>query len=409
MDNLLALSEIEDDDLVPEILPSSASLSFGAPVAQLRTVFARAAAVAPSKEVVPGTAHALLEAIPMSKTQLAHVRLTASDGDQTVSVVFDSGVYVKTPGSVLLPPKRVLDILKLAPADKVSVDVVGDTALIRSGRARWSVQTPVGDVVDLGRLADLSLVRMTEVQVQPFLKALKAARVAASTSNARVSLMQVMIKDSTITACDGGRLHKAEIPDFDPFLSTTIPLRAVDEVIRAMNETSEPSLSVGSTDKFLVFRIGSDSIVAQRLILPFPDIQELFLRPQVANQLKLVVDRLELLHAVQRVRINSDPDIALVTLSTVRGPLGRNDWILEVKSRDRAGNTAQETLDCQWSGKAKEAAFNHHHLTDLLSVCTSEFLTLRMSDDTRSTRSPLLVEDTEAGFEGVVQQVTQHW
>lgn len=404
---LLDLSELEDD-LVPEILPASAAMSITAPVAKLRILFSRAAGVSPTKEVIPGTAFALLEAIPSSTTQVAHVRITASDGEQTVSVVED-GVSVKIPGAVLLPPRRVLDILKLAPTDVVDISVVGSTALVRSGRARWTVQVPVGEITDLSALADVGTITTTPVPLKPFLRALRGARVAASTSNARVSLMQVRIKDGSILACDGGRLHKVSAAGLDPSIDTTIPIRVVDELVRALDASSDPQIMMGVDDRFLVFDVGDEgSIVAQKMILPFPEMQDLILGPQLTNTLKLLVNRVELHEAIMRVRVNADPDIAVVVLSTVRGTRSADDWTLEVQSRDRSGNTAQESVECQWDGKPMSVAYNHHHLTDLLATCSSELLSLRLGNDTKSTKTPLLIEDPESGIVGVVQQVTQH-
>ena len=122
MTDLLTLSEL-DDDLVPEILPGSAILSFKVDVKKLMSMFSRAASITPSKEIVPGTSFARLEALPSSTEHVAYLRLTASDGEQTVVMVED-GITLKTPGVVLLPPKRVLDILRLAPTTTIDVTVV---------------------------------------------------------------------------------------------------------------------------------------------------------------------------------------------------------------------------------------------------------------------------------------------
>lgn len=403
--SLLELSELEDD-LVPEILPSSASLSLKASVGKLRALFARAASVTPMKEVVPGTAYALLEAVPASSGSVSYIRITASDGEQTVSVVED-GVEVKVPGSVLLPPKRLLDILKLAPTEVADITVVGSTALVRSGRARWTVQVPVGEISDLTSLEDVGNIPVSPAPVKSFLKALRAARVAASTSNARVSLMQVRVKDASILACDGGRVHRADVAGLDPSIDTTIPIRVVDELVKALDSSEDPQMMMGFDERYLVFRIGDDSIVAQRMLLPFPDMAQLILAPQLTNTLKLIVDRQELATAILRVRVNADPDFAVVSLSTIRGARSADDWLLEVRSRDRTGNTAQEVVECQWSGKPKEVSYNHHHLTELLAVCSAETLVLKLGGDTKSTRTPLLVEDV--GITGIIQQVTQHW
>jgi len=401
MTDLLTLSEL-DDDLVPEILPGSAILSFKVDVKKLMSMFSRAASITPSKEIVPGTSFARLEALPSSTDHVAYLRLTASDGEQTVVMVED-GITLKTPGVVLLPPKRVLDILRLAPTTTIDVTVVGTSALLRSGRARWTVSVPVGDFVDQSVLVDLSSIKTAPVPAQPFLTGLQAARRAASTSNARVSLMQVQLMDSSIIACDGGRLHKAHVEGLDPSINTTIPVKVVDELIKSLQGAD--SLLFGFNENNLVFQIGSDSIVAQRMLLPFPDVHTLFLAPKLTNTDTLTVDRKELAEAIQRVRINADPDVATVTLSTVRVVPG---WQLEIRSRDQVGNTAQESVDCQWSGSPQSMAYNHHHLNDLLSVLQSETVRLKLGKDTKSTRTPLLIEDELCGVTGIVQQVTQH-
>jgi len=277
---------------------------------------------------------------------------------------------------------------------------------VRSGRARWTVQVPVGEMNLLG-LDEVSGIKLAPVPVVPFLCALMAARKAASTSDARVSLMQVKVKDSAIVACDGGRLHKATVAGLDPAMDTTIPVRTVDELIKALDGADE--LLMGFDERHLVFRVGADSIVAQRMLLPFPDVQSLLLGPQITNTLGLLVDRNELYEAIKRVRINADPDIAVVSLSIVRGARSATDWALEVKSRDRAGNTAQEVVECQWKGKPKEVFYNHHYLTDLLEVCIADTLMLRMGGDTKANRTPLLIDDTDAGVMGIIQQTTDHW
>lgn len=403
--NLIALTELDDEELIPEILPGSPSFSIQATVSELRAMFTRAAAVTPTREVVPGTAYALLEGVPTEFSVAAHLRVTASSGTQTVSVSGQG--KIKVPGRVLLPPKRILDIVKLAPEDVVDITVVGDAALIRSGRARWTVAAPQGAFCDLSDLADLSALRSSQIATEPFLRALRAVRGAASSTNARLSLMQILVKDSSLIACDGGRLHKADVAGLDPELHTTIPVQTADEILKALKD--EETFSVAFDDNHLVIRVGDSSIVAQRLLVDYPNVTQLLLEPKMTNTNTLQVNRVELSEVVSRVRINSDPDYAVITLTTVRGSRSTDDWKLEVSSRDRMGNTASETVECYWSGSMHAVSYNHHHLADALDVCTSERITFKLGDDTKTHKTPLLVEDDEAGFTGVVQQITQHW
>lgn len=412
MASLLDLSEMEHEDAeyVPEIVPVDAKLSVRGEVKSLIGLFARAAAVSPQKEVIPGTAYAKLEAFRETSSTAAFVRITASDGDQTISVNLD-GVHVLMEGSALLPAKRISDILKLAPAQFVKIEVIGNTATIRSGRALWTVQTPVGDYMN--SLLDVAEAEMQVLEVVPFIRALLVARTAASNSEARTSLMQLHVKDGTITGCDGGRLHRSAVKGLDPSVETTIPIQVADELIKALRPHIGSSLSFGYTDRFLIFHIGDDRIVAQRLLTPFPEVESLILGPALSNTYKLRINRRDLITTVTRVRVNADPEFAVITLSLVQNGTtdsGEKIWNLAARAKDKQGNTSQEVLECVWTGsKTAELRFNHHYLTEILSIYPDEYVNLLVSDDTKTMKAPILIENKEAGISGVVQQVSSIW
>lgn len=405
MTTLNDLVEMEDaePEMVAEILPADARLSFTAPVSTLVDVFARAAAVSPSKEVVPGTAHALLEVIQATSRQAAHVRVTATDGDQTVSVVSGS-VSVHMEGSALLPAKRVHEILKLAPAATAKLEVIGQSLAIRSGRALWGVQVPVGE--SLNQRLDVSGIEMHSVSAVELSTSLASARVAASSTNARIALMQIQIRNGSVTACDGGRLHRVPIEGLSHDISVTIPVKSVDQIIKALQGAGDEMVSLGYDDSHVVLEVGDDVIVAQRLLLPFPDVEPLILGPTFDNDFSLTVPTEELLSAVRRVRVNSDPDSAAISLNITpgKGDGVIETWVLLVQARDRAGNVSKEAMVCRWSGtKAATVTFNHRYLSEMLALVKEPDVTLKLGADTKTTKAPILIETPE--FLGVIQQM----
>lgn len=403
-DTLVELNE-RGDDLAPEILPDAAVLSLSASAQTLINLFSRAAHVTPVKEVIPGTSLARLEGVAGGPASLPHARITATDGEQTISVVTDE-IRLRVPGEVLLSPKKMLDILKLAPEANVDLTVSGGVAVVRSGRARWSLSVP-GEALfhDLGMLVDVESFKMHPVPVDSFRQSLKVARIAASDTNARISLMQIQVTAGELISCDGGRLHKIAVDGMPTEVDTTIPVRTADELLRALPGAT--TLLLGHDERHLVFRVDDDTIVAQRMLLPFPDMRSMVMEPKLSNTYLLGVSREELERAVRRVRVNADPDYAVVTLSIVKGARSAQDRILEVRGRDRLGNSAQEAVECSWEGGPVTMAFNHHHLVELLESCTSNHLTLKLGPDTKTIKHPMLVEDDD--LTGIVQQVTQHW
>lgn len=406
MTSLNDLVEMEDaePEMVAEILPADARLSFTAPVSALQEVFARAAQVTPLKEVVPGTAFALLEVVQATSRTAAHLRLTATDGDQTVSVVMDRA-NVHMEGAALLPPKRVHEILKLAPTTTAKLEVVGQGLTIRSGRALWTVQVPVGEA--LSQRLDVSRIETHPVSAVELSNALTTARIAASNTNARVSLMQVQIRNGTVTGCDGGRLHRARVYELSHEINVTIPVKSVDEIIRALKAAGDDMVALGYDEDHVVVEVGQDVIVAQRLRLPFPDIEPLILGPSFDNDVQLTVPRSDLIEAIKRVRVNADPDSAAISLSITPGrgaEVGLPTWVLVVQARDRAGNASKEAMLCDWTGtNARSISFNHHYLTDMLALVGESTVTLKLGPDTKTTKAPILIEAPD--FLGVIQQM----
>lgn len=409
MSDLLNLAEMEhiDPEYIPEILPVDARLSMRGPVATFIELFDRAVSVSPAKEVIPGTGFALLETFVSTDSEVAHARITATDGEQTVSVVAD-GINVLMAGSVLIPGRRMLDILKLAPSTMVRIEVLGNTATIRSERAQWTVQTPVGD--SLPPLPTGEGIDMHSVPRKSLLTALVVARRAVAATSARPALMQASIELGHITACDGGRVHRQTIDNFPQGLSLSIPLKVMDELVKSLKASESEFVQVGSNNFHLVFKIDSDSIIAQRLLIRFPDVENLLLGPAMSNQHSLTIDPKELAEVIKRVRVNSDPDFAAIYLALIPGKKdsgGLATHTLAVRARDRVGNTSQEVLECQWVGpnKARELCVNHRNLSDFLASYSGELAIFKIGDDTKSVRSPLFLEDKTLGFTGVVQQM----
>lgn len=404
MSDLQVLAEMEsaEQELVPTIVPDGKRLAVRGEVAKFVDLFSRGSSVTPLRETIPGTAYALLEATPEGIT------LTATDGEHTVRSSL-TAVTVTASGAVLLPPKRVLDILRLAPGATVRLEVIGSALMLRSGRALWSVQIPVGEALDTALTPER--VTMHPVPAGALLRGLAVAYRAVARSAARPSLMQAQVRNGAITASSGAQIHRQTIAGMPADLTFTIPLKAMEEVMRALRALDpEEMVQVGPGERQVAFRYGSDSLLSRRLLLPFPEQEDLLRKPLFENQHRLTISRSALLDAIRHVRINADQDFATVTLTLTpirQDKMGDTAWALVVSTRDRIGNASKEALTCQFSGPAKPRSmtFNHRFLTDLLESYDGEEAVLRLADDARTVKTPLLLEDPTTGFVALVQQM----
>lgn len=410
MADILDLAELEGE-LAPEILPIDARLSFEADKPLLLKMFERAAAVTPVKEIIQGSAYALIETFEDSADTDMHLRVSATDGEQTIAISRDE-VTVRMSGRALVPAKRFVDILKLAPTERIKIEVLGDRALIRSGRAQWTVKTPTGD--SLPPLPNVDDVQMWEVPTEAFLRALTVTRKAVAGSY-RPTLMQAEVANGHMTSSDGGRLHRQEIEGLQKTLTFTLPAKVMDELAKALRVHEEEQFELGVSESHLSFRFGQDTLIASRLLLAFPNVDSLLLEPAFTNEDALAVHRQELIDVIQRVRVNADQDYASVFLGLVPGKKDENGKVkvsLAVRARDPLGNTAQEMLPCGFKGslkKARELCINHKYLTDMLSCTDADAVLLRLGADTKTQKYPIFLEDKAAGFSGVIQQMRTDW
>lgn len=398
MSDLLELvdREIEDRELIPDILPVDARLSVTGAAATLIRLFEKAIAIVPVKPEIPNTEFVLLETFDATTLQVPYTQITATDGYRTVAALDDT-LQINMIGAVLLPGKKVLEILKLAPTPNVQLTVLGNTATIRSGRAVWTIQTPTGD--SLPPFPDTSDITLHSVARKPFLRALEVARKAVATSTARLSLMQAHVAKGRITACDSARLHRVVIENLPEELDFTLPVKFLDDCIRSLRAFDDDYFELGANGNTVVLRLGQDILTGQRLLLEYPNVETLALQPAMLNMERLIVDVPELIDVVKRVRVSADPDFAALYLSIRPQKVERETkWTLTVRARDKDRNTSQESLDIKYEGgnKAREITVNHKHFLDLLDSLESTLVEFKLGEKT----APILVVDGD--FTGVV-------
>lgn len=400
----LAEAEVEEEELVPELLPVDARCSVKTLAPILISLFERAASVTPVKEVIPGTGYTLFEAFS-DNSSVPYAQVTATDGEKSL-VVLSEGVQVLMAGAVLLPPKRMLSILRLVSEELVKLEVVGTACTIRAGRAQWTVQVPSGS--ELLPLPDTSNIDLVGVSKTSFMEALNAARKAAATNTARSALMQIRIRNGALTGCDGARIHQYAVEGLDGSIDASISLKTADELLKALRQSFSDTFEMGVSSTLTAFRIDTDILIGQRLNLPYPDVDSLLYGPLLRNQESVVVNAADLANAVKHVRVSVDPEFAGVFLAIVPGRKmddGTVPWNVSVRARDRIGNSATESIPCVWDGdKARELCINHHNLLDLLDVYDEEEISLKLGEDTKQRRSPLFVETDK--FQASIAQMT---
>lgn len=377
--------------------PSTANLHLRTKRFVLQSLLEKAASVVPVKDIMPVLKNFQLE---LSEDLL---RVVATDLE--LSVIATTDVVSVEPGAggiAVFPAKKLLEIIRTADEGEMVIDVVDGKATITVGRARWELMLQRGDEYPV--LPDVADVPFGEVDRVRLLGAIEAVKYACPTREARPTLAMIVVSaEGKVTACDGVRFQQALLEGWprevggEP-LEIQIPIGAVDDLVKLLRTTDQNDIGVASTDNHLIFRVGRDHFIANKLTAEFPDVERTLLRPALQNQDVLTCDRAELVDAVRRVRINADSDSSSIALAVREGKI-------RVVTQDKFGNNASEEIDAGWTMAARTLVVNHQFLYQMLQMADSRSLTFKLGRDTRSRKSFLVLEDPATNSLGVINQM----
>jgi DNA polymerase-3 subunit beta len=356
-----------------------------------QALFEKASSVVPSKDIMPVLKNFQVEALA------GRLRVVATDLELSV-VTTTEMVQTERTGVAVFPAKKILEIIREAEDEDMVIDVQDGVASITVGPSSWTLRLQNGD--DYPPLPEISEIQLHEVDRVKFLGAVNSVRLAAAADTTRPSLMMINVQDGKMTACDGTRIQQALLPGFP--LAIQIPIGAVEDLVKLLRTTDLAEVGIGESDYHLVFRIGTDVFIANKLMAQFPDVEVMLLQPALRNSERLLVDRGDLATAVKRVKITADPETSAIVLR-----LDTNS--LTVESKDKFGNAAVERLDASWARSSRLVVVNHKFLTDMLSMYDGKSCLFKLGEDTRSRKSPVMLVDEETGVTGIIQQMRADW
>lgn len=388
--DFLASILADDADVHSETAPAtSLHIEVGRQV--LRSLLDKAVTVIPTNDVMPVLKCFQFDVSPQ------RLRVIATDVQRSM-ITSTNQVAVSQPGLAVFPAKKLADIVRSTDAHSVVIKVIGPTAHIIIGRASWSLKLQGGD--DFPAMPAITEAHFTAVDPGDLADALTSVRYAASRDPARVNLNIVDVVDGKFTACDGNRIQQVRIPDFP--VTLRIPISAVDDLVRLLKNTSSDTVHVGQSTNKVIFRLGSDVFIVNKLAAKFPDMEAMMLRPALENKHTLDVPRIELSAALKSVRVNADHDSAAIALHLAPGKL-------TIAAKDNVGNTATQDIDVTYTGPPRTLVVNHVHLAEMFRAHGDDVCTFRLGDDTKTRRSPVLLRHPHTGSTGVLQQMLVDW
>lgn len=350
-----------------------------------------------SGAVAGNGAHPALQCFHFKTTE-GNLTVTASDQKNTI-VVSEKGDY-EVGLDFIVPAARLHSIVRQSVQGILQLSISGTVLSLVSGMTSWDIKMPVVKYPKIPK----PKYPEAEIDAELLRDAIKATRKSMADSPMRPSLRMLSIRKGSMTSCDGSRLAQFNLgEEFPREFSTVIPFDTVPVLVEMIRGSDVRSIGMSNMDSHHVFVVREDSrdviLMAKRLSSRFPDVDQMMLRPALENKQEVQVSRLELIKAIDRVRINADSDTDVIGIAL-------SDKSLVVSARDTEGNSSSEVIPSSWIGKDRLLTVNHKYLASLLKGLDSDNSTFFLGEDSKSRKSVLLLKDEESGFYGIIPQFT---
>ena len=310
------------------------------------------------------------------------LRITATNLD----ILIDCKVKadVEEEGSITLPAKKLMEIVRSLPNNLVVVELAGTKVKVSSGRSNFQVMGLLPD-----EFPEITLPKdgdRVEVKQAQLLKLLKHVSFAQSNDDNRYILNGVYFSFESgklsLAATDGRRLSliSEEIENVSEMKSVIVPSKTIRELERLVGKGEKVDLTFDSRQ--IVFFIKVDAgnedglvdeirIVSKVIEGNYPNFRQII--PQVAhNRVKL--DRQLVLESIQRVAIVANSQKNLVKLTFQKNAL-------DISAESQEYGAANERVAIVYEEAPVSIAFNYLFLCDVLKVLTQDEVFFEFKDD----------------------------
>ncbi len=307
------------------------------------------------------------------------VTLTASDTDISIQSFIPAEisnlnvVELFQPGSVVLPAKFFIEIIRKLPSQSIEIEVKEHFhTTIRSGSSE--IQIMGLDPEEYPLLPQIEESKKIQISSDLLKTMIKQTSFAVSTNESTPTLTGVLwtVTDDKLKfiACDRHRLASREIK-IDPnagqhFQNIVISGRTLNELGKILPDQNS-LIDIVISDNQVLFKIHSILFYSRILDGTYPDTSKLI--PQ-AYQTELVVNTKELADAIDRAYLLSREDKTNIVKMIMR-----EDQTIEVSSSSSELGKVTELINVnKMTGELLRISFNSKYMLDALKIMDSDFI-----------------------------------
>jgi DNA polymerase III subunit beta len=319
----------------------------------------------------------------------AGVELRATDMEVALRVPLDA--QVERPGTVVLPGRLLLDVVRQLPGGPVSLELrpSEQDVEVLAGPARFHIRTLRAE--DFPPLPEPGGDTVVSMPAQAFVDTIARVSRSASRDETRPILTGILVSASgaelRMVATDSYRLSvketRLEAPLAGAF-EANVPARALDELARIAQQAGAEQIEIGVRSNQVVFSVGGATLSSRLIDGQFPNYRQL-LPESYEHELRIAGE--ELAGVVRRISLMAQKNAPL--------RLAFEEGQLTVSAQTPDVGEASEPLPVPFAGEAFEIGFNPDFLRDGLDSVESGDVVLKLISPLR----PGLIESGDgSGF-----------
>lgn len=300
------------------------------------------------------------------------LKVSASDLETTMSAVLE--IDSTNNGSVAVPAKLLLDILKTFPEQPLTFSVEENSTIeISSNSGKYALAYAPGNEFPNAMVLEES--SKTTVPAEVLATAISKTIFAAGNDDLRPVMSGVFFQFSTegliFVATDAHKLVKYARTDVkaaqtSDFIMPKKPLN----ILKGILGTHDADVVIEYNDSNAVFSFDNYRLVCRLIDGKYPNYEAVIPKE---NPNKLLMDRNQFLNSVRRVSIFSNK-----TTHQIRLKMAGTELNISAEDIDYS-NKAEERLTCDYQGDDMQIGFNSRFLIEMLTNLQSDEIQLEMS------------------------------
>ena len=310
---------------------------------------------------------------------LDHKNLTVSASDLETTMSATLEIDSTSKGSVAVPAKLLLDILKTFPEQPLTFTVEENSTIeISSNSGKYAIAYALGE--EFPKSVSLEDPSSTLVPADVLATAISKTIFAAGNDDLRPVMSGVFFQFSSegliFVATDAHKLVKYTRADVKAsqvadFIMPKKPLN----ILKSILGTSDADVTIEYNDSNATFSFDSYILTCRLIDGKYPNYEAVIPKE---NPNKLMINRVLLLNSVRRVAIFSNK-----TTHQIRLKIAGAELNISAEDIDYS-NKAEERLTCDYQGDDMQIGFNSRFLSEMLTNLTSDEIMLELSMPNRA-------------------------